>query len=185
MRIWRFPRVAGVLFAAALVSCGSEPDDLPAWLGEVRARPGVPLEAIPQFQHPESFSYVAAGRRSPFAPLAPGAEDAAKVGAGLGAEDAGGVGAGPGPDLAREREFLEHYSLDALRMVGSLRSEEGLYGLMRTPDGLVHPLATGDYLGRNHGRVIGITEREVQLVELVADGNGGYLARPAAIALVD
>ena len=166
-------RAAGVLVGAALVSCGSEPDDLAAWLGEVKARAAMPVEALPQIQHPESFSYIAAGRRSPFAPLAPGAEDA------------GRVGAGPGPDLAREREFLEHYSLDALRMVGSLRSEAGLYSLMRTPDGLVHRLATGEYLGRNHGRVTSISEREVQLVELVADGNGGYRQRPAVIALAD
>lgn len=170
---WRKSRVAGVLVAAALVSCRSEPDDLAAWLGEVKARPVMPVEALPQIQSPESFSYVAAGRRSPFAPLAPEAEDA------------GRVGAGPGPDLAREREFLEHYSLDALRMVGSLRSEAGLHGLMLTPDGLVHRLATGDYLGRNHGRVTSISEQEVQLVELVTDGNGGYMQRSAAIALAD
>ena len=172
-RSWRKVRVAGVLVAAALVSCGSEPDDLAAWLGEVKARPAMPVEALPQIRHPETFGYVAAGRRSPFAPLAPAAEDA------------GRVGAGPGPDLAREREFLEHYSLDALRMVGSLRSEAGLYGLMLTPDGLVHRLATGDYLGRNHGRVTGISGQEVQLVELVADGNGGYVQRSAVIALAD
>lgn len=172
MRIRRNP-LAGLLVAAVAVSCGGENDDLRAYLEEVRARPGRSQEALPQIRHPEEFRYVAAGRRSPFAPIGARTEDTRRT------------GAEPGPDLAREREFLEHYSLDALRMVGSLRYASGLYGLMQTPDGLVHRLATGDYLGRNHGRVTHISDGEVQLVELVADGNGGYLQRPAVILLAD
>lgn len=172
MRIRRIP-LAGLLVASVAVSCGGEKDDLGAYLEEVRARPGISPEALPQIRQPEEFRYVAAGRRSPFVPTGPSTEDTRRT------------GAEPGPDLAREREFLEHYSLDALRMVGSLRHASGLYGLMQTPDGLVHRLATGDYLGRNHGRVTRITDKEVQLVELVADGNGGYLQRPAVILLAD
>lgn len=172
MRIRRSP-LAGPLVAAIVVSCGGEKDDLDAYLEEVRTRPGRSPEALPQIRNPEEFRYVAAGRRSPFAPIGPRAEDTRRT------------GAEPGPDLAREREFLEHYSLDALRMVGSLRHASGFYGLMQTPDGLVHRLATGDYLGRNHGRVIHISDGEVQLLELVADGNGGYLQRQAVILLAD
>ena len=172
MRIRRIP-LAGLLIAAVVISCGGETDDLDAYLEEVRERPGRPPEALPQVRHPEDFRYVAAGRRSPFAPIGPGTENSRRT------------GAEHGPDLAREREFLEHYSLDALRMVGSLRHTSGFYALMQTPDGLVHRLATGDYLGRNHGRVTRISDGEVQLLELVADGNGGYLQRPAVILLAD
>lgn len=172
MSIRRIP-LAGLLVAAVAVSCGGEKDDLDAYLEEVGARPGRSPEPLPQIGHPEEFRYVAAGRRSPFAPIGPRTEDARRT------------GAEPGPDPAREREFLEHYSLDALRMVGSLRHALGLYGLMQTPDGLVHRLAKGDHLGRNHGRVTHISDGEVQLLELVADGNGGYLHRPAVILLAD
>lgn len=172
MRTRQIP-LAGLLVAAVAVSCGGEKDDLDAYLEEVGARPGRSPEPLPQIRHPEDFRYVAAGRRSPFAPIGPRTGDPRRT------------GLEHGPDPAREREFLEHYSLDALRMVGSLRHASGLYGLMQTPDGLVHRLATGDYLGRNHGRVIRISDAEVQLVELVADGNGGYLQRPAVILLAD
>ena len=165
--------LAGLLVAAVAVSCGGEKDDLDAYLEEVRIRPGRSQEALPQIRHPDEFRYVTAGRRSPFAPIGPRTENPRRA------------DAEPGPDLAREREFLEHYSLDALRMVGSLHHASGLYGLMQTPDGLVHRLATGDYLGRNHGRVTHISDGEVQLVELVADGSGGYLQRPAVILLAD
>ena len=162
-----------VLMAALAVSCAGEPDDLAAWLDEVKARPGVQPGALPQISRPGEFRYEAGERPSPFAPIAPGNEETRRT------------GGEPAPDPAREPDFLENYSLDALRMVGSLRQESGLYGLMQTPDGLIHRLATGDYLGRNHGRVVRISEEEVQLVELVADGNGGYLQRPAAISLDD
>ncbi len=159
--------------AAGAASCGGPPDDLRAYVDEVKARPGAPLEALPRVPEFEEFVYEAAGRRSPFEPAVPGTGVARQA------------IAGPGPDPDRKRDFLEHYSLDALRMVGSVRSGAGLFGLMRTPEGLVHRLATGDYLGRNHGQVVGISEREVRLVELVADGNGGFLERPAAVALTD
>ena len=172
MKVRRIP-LAGALVAAMVVSCASEPDDLGAYIDEVKARPGMPLEPLPRVPQAEEFRYAAAGRPSPFSPIAPGAGDARQA------------GAEPAPDFAREPEFLEHYSLDALRMVGSLRRESGVYGLMQTPDGLVHRLATGDYLGRNHGRVTRISEEGVHLVELVADGNGGYRPRPAAISLAD
>ena len=164
---------SGVLLAAAAVSCGGEPDELATYIEQVKARPGAPVEALPQIQPEEQFVYEADGRPSPFAPVAPAAEEARQ------AESSSG------PVLDREREFLERYSLDALRMVGSVRTEGGLFGLIRTPEGLVHRLAEGDYLGRNHGRVTSITEREVRLLELVADDSGGYLQRPAAISLAD
>lgn len=166
-------RMLSVAVCLVAASCGGESEDLRAHLDGIKARPGAPAEPLPRFREPEGFIYEAAERRSPFAPLAPGTEDARQS------------AAGPGPDLEREREFLEYYSLDALRMVGSVRTESGLYGLMRTPDGLVHRLAPGDYLGRNFGRVVNISERDVQLVELVADGAGGYRQRSAAVALAD
>ena len=169
---------ATVGLAVAAASCRGNPDDLRAYLDEVKARPGEPVEALPQIRQPEGFVYEAAGRRSPFVPQAP------RNGA-VRNEAVRQPDTGPGPDLNREREFLEHYSLDALQMVGSVRSQAGLFGLMRTPEGMVHRLAAGDRMGRNHGRIVNISEREIHLVELIDDGDGGYLERSAAIVLAD
>ena len=170
-RSWRRP--AAVCLAAVAASCGGQPDDLRAYLDEVKARPGVPLEPLPVVREPDLFVYEPAGRRSPFEPALPGTGAAPQA------------AAGPGPDPDRERDFLEHYSLDALRMVGSVSTGPGRFGLILTPDGLVHRVAMGDYLGRNHGRVVGISAREVRIVELVANGIGGYVERPAAVVLAD
>ncbi len=166
-------RLAIMPFAVAMACCGGDPDGSTEFVERAMSRPGVPLEPVPPIRLPDEFIYEAAGRASPFAPLAPAAGAPRQA------------GSGPGPDLEREREFLEHYSLDALRMVGSVRSDGGMFGLILTPEGLVHRLTAGDYLGRNHGRVTIVTEREVWLVELVADANGDFLQRPAAVALAD
>jgi type IV pilus assembly protein PilP len=38
-------------------------------------------------------------------------------------------------------------------------------------------------MGQNDGRIIGITESEIDMVEIISDGIGGYIERDAAIAL--
>jgi type IV pilus assembly protein PilP len=38
-------------------------------------------------------------------------------------------------------------------------------------------------MGQNFGRVIAISDSQIQLVEIISDGLGGYLERPAAIGL--
>jgi type IV pilus assembly protein PilP len=40
-------------------------------------------------------------------------------------------------------------------------------------------------LGQNYGRIVSITDSQIQLVEVISDGLGGYLERPAAIALAN
>ena len=35
------------------------------------------------------------------------------------------------------------------------------------------------------GRIVAISDSEIQLVEIISDGLGGYLERPAAIGLAD
>jgi type IV pilus assembly protein PilP len=49
----------------------------------------------------------------------------------------------------------------------------------------VHRVAVGNHLGQNFGRIVAISDSEIQLVEIISDGLGGYLERPAAIGLTD
>ena len=51
------------------------------------------------------------------------------------------------PDSRRNREFLEQFSLDTLRMVGTLRLSDRTYGLIKTKDGLVHRVLPGKLPG--------------------------------------
>jgi type IV pilus assembly protein PilP len=87
--------------------------------------------------------------------------------------------------VQRPREYLEQFPLDTLKMVGTLRLRGGNYGLVQTKDGLIHRVLPGNHLGQNDGRVMGVTDAKITLIEIVPDGLGGYLERPAALALAD
>lgn len=167
----------GLVLAAAavfLAACGGDNDDLDQYINEVKARPGGRIEPLPEITPYESFTYVAdaEGVRSPFVPDTPQVATS-------GAE--GGIR----PDAERSREFLEGFPLDTLRMVGTLDIGGTTYGLVQTSDGLIHRVVPGNYLGQNDGRVTDISESEIELVEIISDGIGGYIERDAAISLSD
>jgi type IV pilus assembly protein PilP len=42
---------------------------------------------------------------------------------------------------------------------------------------------TGDYLGRNHGKIMTIDESKIDVMEIVPDGEGGWLERPRTLPL--
>jgi type IV pilus assembly protein PilP len=41
----------------------------------------------------------------------------------------------------------------------------------------------GNYLGQNEGKITEIAPSKISLIEVVPDGIGGYIERPAALAL--
>ncbi|MDE0190628.1 MAG: pilus assembly protein PilP, partial [Gammaproteobacteria bacterium] len=55
--------------------------------------------------------------------------------------------------------------------------------LIRDPSGITHPLAVGDYLGRDHGRIAAIRPLGIDILELVEDGQGGWMARARTLDL--
>ena len=89
------------------------------------------------------------------------------------------------PDANRVPEFLEGFPLDSLRMVGTVYQGKDLWALIRIPDGAVHRVRAGNYLGKNHGKVTKVEEMRVALQELVENGFGGYKEQENAIALTD
>lgn len=160
---------AFLLVVAMLAGCGKSTDDLEAWVAEVKARKAVPIEPIPQMKQYEAFSYEAGSRRDPFSmPVS---------------EQARASEGSPRPDLSRNKEPLEEFPIDALRMVGTIDTKGVTYALVKAPDGVVHRVTRNNHLGQNYGRIVGISESEVSLVELVPDGFGGWLERAATIAL--
>jgi type IV pilus assembly protein PilP len=161
--------------AVALQACSGEPNDLRAYIDEVKARPGGRIEPLPQIKPAPTFAYEPRDRRSPFMPDTPQRRIS------------GGPNSVAGPDPNRPREFLEQFPLDTLKMVGTLSapSRNATFGLVQTADGLVHRVTVGNHLGQNYGRIMQITDSEIKLVEIISDGLGGYLERPAAIGLSD
>ena len=153
---------------ALLTACSSADDELNRFIEETKHEPGGRVEPLPEIKPYETYVYADSEMRSPFTPSAPGA------GAGL---------AGVRPDQRRNREFLEQFSLDTLRMVGTLRLGGSMFGLVQTKDGLVHRVAVGEHLGQAEGKITEISPAKISLVEIVPDSLGGYMERPAALAL--
>lgn len=152
-----------------LAGCSGSEEEMQARVAEIKQRPGGRIEPLPEIKPYESFLYDPAGLRSPFEPSDPAA----------------GATGGIRPDSNRTREFLEQYSLDTLRMVGTLRRNGQIFGLVQTKDGLVHRVSVGNHLGQADGRIQSITEAKISLVEIVPDGMGGFIERPAALGLTD
>jgi len=151
--------------SSVLSGCTSKDEELEQFILETKKEPGGRVEPLPELKPYESYAYESSSLRSPFMP--------------------GGSGGGPGvrPDSRRNREFLEQFSLDTLRMVGTLRLSDRTYGLVKTKDGLVHRVLPGNYMGQADGRVTEISASKISVVEIVPDGLGGYIERTAALAL--
>jgi type IV pilus assembly protein PilP len=157
--------IAGVLL---LGGCSGDTDELMAEIEKAKQRPGGHIQPLPEVKPYVSHEYEMADRRSPFLQS-------------LAGENPGG----PRPDVQRAREYLEQFPLDTLRMVGTLRLGNSYYGLLQTRDGLIHRVLPGNHVGQNDGRVMTISDARISVVEIVPDGLGGYLERPAALALSD
>ena len=92
-------------------------------------------------------------------------------------------GGANGPNEGRPRQPLERHPLEQLRLVGTLAATGERRALVQDPDGNVHTVTAGDYLGTNHGRVRSVGDASLQLVETVRDDSGGWLRRPRIVTM--
>lgn len=169
------PFAAAACFVACLAGCGDRMGDLREYTNEVKARKGGRIEPIPQLKPFETFLYADQDMRSPFVPqLESLANNAIKPGVGAN---------GLHPDFNRNREYLEQFPLDGLKMVGTLTVAGTLYGLVKDSDNILHRVTDGNYMGQNFGKIISITDSDIKLREIVPDGQGGWSERVTTVTL--
>lgn len=171
MRLSRL--VLMVLPLALLSGCnfGGGFSDIQAFMDEVRARPPRPIAPDPEVPEYEPFTYRAASLRNPFqVPVRLVDTDRQ-----IGSRDVK-------PDESRTKQFLEGFNIELFSMVGTLSNVDGLYALVSGAGG-VHRVKVGDFLGRNHGRILSIGDAQIDVVEIVPDGEGGWIERPRSISL--
>lgn len=164
-----YPLVAATLLVTA--GCGHDMSDLKRWVDQVKARPGGEIEQLPEVEPYETFTYSAQNLRSPFTPGR--------------AETPSSTGKGPRPDPNRPREPLESFSLDSLDMVGTFQRGGDTWGLVRDPEGKIHRVQVGNYMGQNYGHIVEVMPSRINLVELIPDGSGGWMERQASLSLED
>lgn len=142
------------------------------------------LDPPPEIKPYTPFAYTAHGLKDPFV-LAPFAqEEELELPQELVAQSASYTG--PRPDPNRVREELEKYSLGSLKMMGTFRMGSGdgeLWALILAPDNVVHRVRKNNYLGTNHGKIVGITEQRIELKEIVPEGPGRWQERDSLLSL--
>ncbi len=161
--------IAALLGSVLVAGCSGGQSDLRNWIAQVKKRPGGRIEPLPEVKPYESFAYAAGNLRSPFQPQGPADSGQNSV----------------RPDIRRNREFLEGFPLDTLKMVGTLKIGSKFFGLVQSKDGLVHKVQPGNYVGQNDGKITAITPSKISIVEIIPDGLGGYIERPASLALAN
>ncbi|PAU75986.1 pilus assembly protein PilP [Halomonas salipaludis] len=146
-----------VAVSLLLVGC-ADPDlaGLDRELEALKRDPGElsvePLPEVPRYRAP---GYEQANARSPFLARLP--------------EDAAAPQGERAPDPERPREPLERYALSELELVGTLTVNAQPSALLRAPQGQVHRLRVGNYLGADDGRIVSITGASIVLVETVRE----------------
>ena len=69
-------------------------------------------------------------------------------------------------------------------MVGTLKRPEGsLFALVQDPDGGLHRVQEGNFMGRNHGKILSVGAVKIDVIEIVSDGQEGWIERPRTIVL--
>ncbi|NPU92315.1 MAG: pilus assembly protein PilP [Gammaproteobacteria bacterium] len=165
-----------VLCSILLVGgCGGDGqfEDLQGRMSEIKNRPKGRIEPPPEFKVYKAFSYSAAALRSPFerpldVELASLPQQRSNV----------------KPDLNRPKEVLEQFGIDSLVMVGTLANPGGpLFALVRDPDQGLHRIKPGNYMGRNFGKITSVTQSKIDVLEIVSDGQDGWVERPRTLVL--
>ena len=157
-----------------LAGCGSSANlsELDARLQEIKARPRGRIEPPPEFKPIASYSYEAHKLRSPFSP--PQDQELLVVPDGRKVE----------PDMGRPKEYLERFSLDTLKMVGTIsKPGEPLQALVADPSGAVTRVKPGSHMGKNFGLVKQVNEAKVSLIEIVPDGRDGWVERASNVSI--
>lgn len=160
-----------ILFTFFLAGCAGDVADLERYVEETKLKYRGSVAPLPQFEPYQNFEYDPTELRDPFITEVIIPEEAAPS------------TGGPTPDQQRRKEPLEYFPLDTLRMVGILEQNSVSWGLIKAPDGTIHRVREGNYVGENYGQITRVTEEKISLLEIVTDGLGAWIEREAALAI--
>jgi type IV pilus assembly protein PilP len=168
-----FPVMVAVLLSAC---SGAEHEELQQWMTDQRAATKPQVQPIPEPKKYVPQPYTQEQVTDPFSNV--------KLTQALRRESTQSASSQAliAPELARRKEPLESYPLDAMSMVGSLVKQGQPVALVKV-DNLLYQVKPGNYLGQNYGRITKVSETEVSLRELVQDAAGEWVERNATLQL--
>jgi len=156
----------------SLAGCGGEEyQDLRDFVKNSGADMRGKIEPPPEVKPYEHFAYVNdTNLPDPFKPRKP--------------ERRSGGGSNQ-PDLDRPKEALEEFPLENMRMVGYLYRRKIGYAVIRAPDGKLHTIKAGNYIGPNFGLIQEITDTGITIREMVQDSAGDWTERVSSMQLLE
>lgn len=168
--------VVAALAALLLAACGGEQfGDLRQELDQLTKDLRGKVEPLPQVKPYEPVEYKAFDQVDPFR-----ASRLDVVASGAAMASATGIK----PDMSRPKEALEAFSVETLRMVGTLSQDKETYGLVKAGNNLFR-VKKGNYMGLNFGVITAIDDTEIKFKELVQDGGGDWIERNSSLQLVE
>ena len=161
-----------LLVSIALTGCGtSGHGDLNRYIKKTITKPAGEIEPLPTFRPYKPYKYSSLALRSPF--------DRPKT---IEQKDTSGLPALE-PDLTRPKEFLEGINFARISMVGMMQKDNFVWGLVKAGRSGIHRVQLGNYLGKNHGKIVGLSTNRLDIVEIIPDGRNGWVERPRSLRL--
>jgi type IV pilus assembly protein PilP len=170
-------RLILVAFCGALAACASgDHEELRSWMAESSKDMRGNIQKLPEVQPYVPVPYDVEGIIDPFKPgkIEPESK-----------RQAGGKGGAFSPDFeARElrNNLLEKYPVESLKMIGFMNINKQQIAVIQVED-KVKQVKVGQYIGLDFGMVTKITEKEVELRELIQDSAGDWSERKSSLYL--
>jgi len=151
--------------------CSNDQEDVQKWMNEQTVGMRGAVKPLPEIKIFPVVDYVAVTELEPFnaARIEPGKPEKRRVN-------------DPRLNPDRQREPLEAYPLESLRMVGALWKGRSLSALIQA-DQALYQVRVGNFMGRNYGKVIAVNQDSLELQELVEDLNEGWVERVTTMQL--
>jgi type IV pilus assembly protein PilP len=176
-----------VLAILGIAGCVSgDMSDLEKQVSKIMSKPGGRLEPLPEIKPYEAYVYESgkSGARNPFKRFYV-VEQSLAIEESEGPVDDGLTEEMRNEIQNRNREELEGFELDSIKMVGTLQNEDNHWGIVLDPGGIVHRVKTGNYIGLNIGKITSIQEEQIEVREIIKDNSGRYGERQASLPLIE
>ena len=176
--------VLAILGIAGCVS--NDMSDLEKQVSKIMSKPGGRLEPLPEIKPYEAYVYESgkSEARNPFKRFYV-VEQSLAIEESEGPVDDGLTEEMRNEIQNRNREELERFELDSIKMVGTLQNEDNHWGIVLDPGGIVHRVKTGNYIGLNIGKITSIEEEQIEVREIIKDNSGRYGERKALLPLTE
>lgn len=167
IQLWLLGLLFFVGFGMVLIRFEGHQQQVHQFIHEVKHKTYHPVEPIPSFKPLEPFNYPETEiRPSPFQKKKAKVLELTR------------------PNANRRHDPLEAYPLDALKFTGVLEEGPRRWALIRLPDSRIAQIKIGEYMGKNDGKVVAVTENSLIIEEQVLEEKG-WVKRTVTFRLDD